>query len=100
MDFINNYLLKNNVKEIKITKDRRSDSFNYRAEILTNHDENFYITLASHDTFLAKLDLTQREMGREPSNFIPVRYVNQSEQMSQQTMLQVALGGFFLVAFY
>lgn len=76
MDFVNNYLLKNNVKEIRITKDKRSDSFSYRAEITTNDDQEFYITLASHDTFLAKLDLTQREMGRDPSNFIPVKYVN------------------------
>ena len=36
MDFLNNYLLKNNVKEINITKDRRSEVFNYRAEVVTN----------------------------------------------------------------
>jgi hypothetical protein len=35
-DFLNEYLLKNNVKEINITKDKRSEVFNYRAEILTN----------------------------------------------------------------
>jgi hypothetical protein len=33
MDFVNNYLMKNDVKEIRVTKDRRSDSFNYRAEV-------------------------------------------------------------------
>ena len=35
MDFLNNYLLKNNVKEITITKDRRSEVFNYRADVTT-----------------------------------------------------------------
>ena len=34
-DFLNEYLLKNNVKEITITKDKRSEVFNYRAEITT-----------------------------------------------------------------
>jgi len=33
MDFLNEYLLKNKVKEINITKDRRSTVFNYKAEI-------------------------------------------------------------------
>jgi hypothetical protein len=50
MDFLNNYLLKNNVKDISITKDRRSDnSFNYRAEITTNTSEKFYMILGSYE---------------------------------------------------
>ena len=52
MDFLNNYLLKNNVKEIIITKDRRSEVFNYRAEIRTMNDERFYMTLGSYENFL------------------------------------------------
>ena len=64
MDFLNNYLLKNDVKAITITKDRRSESFGYRAEIETHSGERFYMTLGSYENFLAKLDLVQREMGR------------------------------------
>ncbi len=64
LDFLNNYLLKNQVKEINITKDRRSEVFNYRAEILTTQGEKFYMTLGSYENFLAKLDMVQREMGR------------------------------------
>ena len=64
MDFLNNYLLKNNVKEISITKDRRSEVFNYRAEITTMNGEKYYMTLGSYENFLAKLDMVQREMGR------------------------------------
>lgn len=56
-DFLNDYLLKNNVKEITITKDKRSDVFNYRAEITTNSGEKFYMTLGAYESFLAKLDL-------------------------------------------
>jgi len=37
MTFLNDYLLKNEIAEIKITKDRRSEVFNHRAEIDT-HD--------------------------------------------------------------
>jgi hypothetical protein len=57
MDFLNNYLLKNNIKEITITKDRRSEVFNYRAEILTHTGEKYYMTLGNYESFLAKLDM-------------------------------------------
>jgi hypothetical protein len=57
MDFLNNYLLKNNVKEINITKDRRSEVFNYRAEVVTNSGEKLYMVLGSYESFLAKLDM-------------------------------------------
>lgn len=79
MEFLNNYLLKNNIKEISITKDRRSEVFNYRAEILTNTGEKCYMTLGSYENFLAKLDMVQREMGKQPHEFIPVKYSNQGE---------------------
>ncbi len=64
MEFLNNYLLKNDIKEINITKDRRSEMFNYRAEITTMSGEKLYMTLGSYESFLAKLDIVQREMGR------------------------------------
>ena len=76
MDFLNNYLLQNKIKEISITKDKRSETFNYRAEILTHDNERFYMTLGSYENFLAKLDMVQREMGKRPNEFIPVKYSN------------------------
>ena len=76
MDFLNNYLLQNKIKEISITKDKRSETFNYRAEILTHDNERFYMTLGSYENFLAKLDMVQREMGKQPNEFIPVKYSN------------------------
>ena len=57
MDFLNNYLMTSKVKEIKITKVRRSEVFNHRAEIETVEGEKFYMVLGNQESFLAKLDL-------------------------------------------
>lgn len=100
LDFLNNYLLKNQVKEINITKDRRSEVFNYRAEIVTNQGERFYMTLGSYENFLAKLDMVQREMGRQPNEFIPVKYTNQSEEQFSNIIFNVLIGSLFLLFFY
>lgn len=99
-DFLNDYLLKNNVKEITILKDKRSDVFNYRAEITTNNSQTFYMTLGSYESFLAKLDLVQREMGRQPHEFVPVKYTNHSEEQMGNFMFKLLVGGLFLAFFY
>lgn len=64
MDFLNNYLLQNRVKEIKISKDRRSEVFNHRAEIEMADGKKYYMVLGSQESFLAKLDMVQRQMGK------------------------------------
>ena len=99
MDFLNNYLLKNNVKEINITKDRRSEVFNYRAEVVTMTGDKYYMVLGSYESFLAKLDMVQREMGRSPSEFIPVKYTNQSEEGMGTFMLNMLVGSLFVLFF-
>lgn len=38
--------------------------------------ERFYMILGSQESFLAKLDMVQRQMGKQPAQFIPVKYVN------------------------
>ena len=80
MDFLNNYLLKNQVSEIRIKKDPRSEVFNHRAEIDTVDGERLYLVLGSQESFLAKLDQVQRQMGKQPAQFIPVKYVNDEDQ--------------------
>lgn len=62
------------MKEINITKDKRSEVFNYRAEVVTPAGDKYYMVLGSYESFLAKLDMVQREMGRQPNEFIPVKY--------------------------
>ena len=79
MTFLNDYLLKNQIKEIKIAKDPRSEVFNHRAEIDTVDGQRLYMVLGSQESFLAKLDQIQRQMGKQPAEFIPVKYVNDQE---------------------
>lgn len=67
MDFLNNYLMQNRVKDIKITKDLNSEVFNHRAEIEMTDGEKFYMVLGSQESFLAKLDIVQRQMGKQPA---------------------------------
>ena len=100
MDFLNNYLVKNLVKEIIITKDRRSEVFNYRAEVVTHSGDRYYMTLGSYENFLAKLDLVQREMGKTPQEFVPVKYTNQSEDSVSNVVLNMAIGSLFILFFY
>jgi len=57
MQFLNDYLLKNQIKEITITKDKRSEVFNFRAEFTAHDGERHYMTLNSYESFLAKLDM-------------------------------------------
>lgn len=98
MDFLNDYLLKNQVKEIKITKDRRSEVFNHRANIDTVDGQRLYMVLGSQESFLAKLDQIQRQMGKQPAEFIPVKYVNDEQGGSNLMMLVMA--AFVLLAGY
>ena len=80
MNFINEHVLKNNVKEIKITKDRRSEVFNHRAEIDTHDGQRLFLTLNNQETFLSKLEMAQRQMGKQPHEMVPVKYVNESDE--------------------
>ena len=61
-------------------KDKRSDVFNYRADIETMEGLKFYVTLGSVDNFLAKIDLIQREMGKAPQDFVPLKYANENDE--------------------
>ena len=100
MNFLNDYLLKNQIQEINITKDRRSEVFNFRAEILTYDGERCYMTLNSYESFLAKLDLVQREMGKQPHEFVPVKYTNSTEGDAGANAINMVIGAMFLAFFY
>lgn len=76
MQFLNDYLLMNKISGIKIAKDPRSEVFNHRALIDTTDGQRLYMVLGSQESFLAKLDQIQRQMGKQPAEFIPVKYVN------------------------
>mmetsp|Transcript_46932 Transcript_46932/g.62107 ORF Transcript_46932/g.62107 Transcript_46932/m.62107 type:complete len:142 (-) Transcript_46932:1762-2187(-) len=60
------------------------------------------MVLGSQESFLAKLDQVQRQMGKQPAEFIPVKYVN--EESDQATLVfrgaMAMLVGLFLYQIY
>jgi len=78
MDFVNQYLSKNQVKMITITEDKQSENFKYRALIETLEGKRVHLVLPQVENFLYKLDLAQREMGKVPNEFVPVKYANEA----------------------
>lgn len=100
MDFLNNYLLKNQIKEIKISKDRRSEVFNHRADIEMIDGSKHYMILGSQESFLAKLDMVQRQMGKQPHQFIPVKYVNSNEEQMNTFYFNLFIGMVAVAAMY
>ena len=74
MDFVNQYLSQNVVKMITITEDKSSDMFKYRAVIETLDGKRVHLVLPQVENFLYKLDLAQREIGKVPNQFVPVKY--------------------------
>ena len=51
---------------ITISEDKSSDMFKYRAQIETIDDKQMHVVLPQVENFLYKLDLAQREMGKQP----------------------------------
>jgi len=62
-------------------------------------NKKFYMVLGSNESFLAKLDIVQRQMGMTPNQFIPVKYVNAEDQMAPMAF-NLLLGGLAAAAFY
>jgi len=64
---------------ITISEDKASDMFKFRAEVETQDGGKVHLVLPQVENFLYKLDLAQREMGKSPQEFVPVKYANSSE---------------------
>jgi len=62
--------------------------------------EKFYMVLGSQESFLAKLDMVQRQMGKQPNDFIPVSYVNVQEESMAAFFFNVFMGMVAVAAFY
>ena len=97
MDFVNQYLSKNLVQLITITEDKTSDMFKYRAEIDLLDGTRVHLVLPQVENFLYKLDLAQREMGRLPNDFVPVKYASEASANQGNPMLTFMIGGLFIV---
>lgn len=84
------------MKLITIGEDKYNDSFKYRAQIETIDGKQIHLVLPNVENFLAKLDLAQREMGKMPNDFVPVRYASSTEGEGSPIM-NFAIGGLFLL---
>lgn len=80
-DFVNNHLSKGNVKMITLSENRDGSAFKFRATISMVDGQNFHIVLPQVESFLYKLDQSQRELGKEPANFVPVKYGSGIEEI-------------------
>jgi AFG3 family protein len=100
MEFVNQYLSKNQVKMITITEDKSSDMFKYKAEIETLEGKKVHLVLPQVENFLYKLDLAQREMGKVPNEFVPVKYASEASMSNNNMALNLMIGGAFLALMY
>jgi len=100
MDFVNQYLSKNQVKIITITEDKSSDMFKYRAVVETLDGNKVHLVLPQVENFLYKLDLAQREMGKVPNEFVPVKYANEASLTENNVMMNFMIGGLFLALMF
>lgn len=96
MDFVNQYLSKNQVKMITITEDKTSDMFKYKAVVETLDGNKVHLVLPQVENFLYKLDLAQREMGRVPNEFVPVKYASEASMTQNNSMMNFMIGGLFI----
>ena len=67
MDFVHNYLSQNKVEMITLCEDKNNASYKYRAIIETTEGAKVHLVLPQVENFLMKLDMAQREMGKDPS---------------------------------
>lgn len=73
-EMVQQYLQNNDIKLINLCEDKSGGTFKFRANIETITGQRVHLVLPQVENFLYKLDLAQREMGRSPENFVPVKY--------------------------
>lgn len=67
MEFVHSYLAKGIVSMITLCEDGTGGAFKYRAVIETIDGQKVHLVLPQVENFLLKLDMAQREMGKDPS---------------------------------
>lgn len=94
MDFINNFLQQGQVKMITITEERGSSNFKFRAVIELDDGSKKHVTLPQVENFLHKIDLVQREMGKDVSQFVPLKYASGEGDNDGRNMNLLIAAGF------
>lgn len=84
---------KNKIKMISVSQDKSNETFQYKAEIECHDGEKVYLVLPQIDNFLYKLDLVQREMGKQPSDFVPLKFASESPTENSNTLMTLLLLG-------
>lgn len=79
---------------ITLAEDKSNSTFKFRAKIETKSGEAVHLVLPQFENFLYKLDMAQRELNKEPSNFVPVKYGPTEEPSSPVNIL---VGGAFVL---
>jgi hypothetical protein len=78
---------------ITLTEEKGNSNFKYRAVIDTVTGQKLHLTLPQVENFLHKIDLVQREMGKDVSQFVPLKYAGGDDDEGQaRTTLLIALG--------
>lgn len=81
---------------ITLCEDKSNSTFKYRAVIDTVDGEDVHLVLPQVENFLYKLDLAQREMGKDVEQFVPVKYgIGLDEEPSP--LLNLIIGGSFVM---
>lgn len=78
-EFIRDYLAPNRIEMITISEHDNSETFKFRAQIQTAGEKKAHLILPQVEGFLMKLDQAQREMGRQVSEYVPVKYANKAD---------------------
>ena len=81
---------------ITIAEDKSSEMFKYKAIIETLDGNKVHLMLPQVEKFLYKLELAQREMGKVPNEFVPVRYANEASLQTNNAAINFMIGGLFL----
>lgn len=81
---------------ITIAEDKSSEMFKYKAIIETLDGNKAHLVLPQVENFLYKLDLAQREMGKVPNEFVPVKYANEASMQTNNAAMNFMIGGLFL----
>lgn len=93
-DMVQNYLQKNDITMITLCEDKTGSTFKYRANLETLQGECVHLVLPQVENFLYKLDQAQREMGKDPNSFVPVKY-GSAEGDEKSPVLNLAIGASF-----
>ena len=64
---------------ITVSEDSTSETFKYKIQVECTDGQKVYLILPQIDNFLYKLDIVQREMGRNPSDFVPLKFSSEQQ---------------------